>query len=376
MPFHNSWRTIALAVFGAFLLTAAPSFAQSSDEKLGQDYHRQLSQKYRVYKDPRVTEIGNKVMAATGVTGVEFFAIDMGKEDVPNAFQIPYHIYATRSLLKDFDDTSLTFIMAHEMGHQVYRHGIRQARRSQNTAIGAILLGALLGVKSNTVGDYAIRLAGGAVINDYSREHEEEADLFGLKVIHDLGIPFEEAARSFEKLGGDRKEDKTMNTLFGSHPMIKDRVQRSGSADEWLRMRPTDIYQRGDTRIAVTFQYIGDRKMSDDEALLRRELREAMEQQNFTFQPADETLPIWSRLAILERLKPEDTAIVAKQLNVNYILSASNIDKGWKWEGWLYDVKGRTRMELRWNFNNPPALASLIRQALAEDRSKFKPYGD
>ncbi|MCC6484364.1 MAG: M48 family metalloprotease [Armatimonadetes bacterium] len=358
------YRTILLACVSLALVAAPSSSYALNEQKLGEQYHQELQKQYRVYKDPRVTEIGRRVSDVAGIHDVEFFAIDMGRNDQPNAFQIPNHIYATKSLLKEFDDTALTFILGHELGHQNGHHLAKQVKKNQTIGIGAAILGAIIGVRPNTVGDYAINIAGGALVNQYSREQETEADTFGLEVLHDLGIPYQKAADSFKKLAGDRKEDKTMNTLFGSHPLMAKRIQNAASAGEWLGMRAVDVFDGPAGHFAVVWPHPTEGELPPDLQRLRQSVRVELSRQGIKLavnQPSS-TLPIWTRLSRLEVLEGQDIDYVASQIKADRMIAGTRIDKG-RWQGVILDAGRKERQDINWDATNPARLASQIASA-------------
>lgn len=367
MMIHSRISRMGLLAPAVALLAFASAgpLTAASEEETGRKYHEELSKQYRVYKDARVTEIGEKVKHVTGIHDVEFFAIDMGKDDAPNAFQIPNHIYATKSLLKDFDDISLTFIMGHEMGHQAGHHLAKQNKKNQQTGLLAVLVGTIFGVRPNTAGDIAINIAGGAMVNSYSRGQENEADLFGLNVIHDLGIPFKKAAEAFQKLGGGRSENSTLNALFGSHPMMKDRIERTGSADEWLQQRPVDVYESSGRDIAVIWKHPGEDPIDQNTAKLRQEVR--LEMQRRGYRPAADTqTKIWTMLSRVESLDAAGLAKVSNELGAKWLMTSTNLKFGKdnEWEGTAIDGHGGTRVKIKWKFKDAAGLADYFELAV------------
>ncbi len=360
--FHIPVLLAAVFMAASLLLSAAPA-AAFNEEEYGRRFHAEISKKYRVYEDPRLTEIGRRVSEVAHVRGVRFFAVDMGKDEQLNAFQVPGHIYATKSLLKEFDDISLTFIMGHELGHESGRHLSRQVRRNQTAGVAAVLLGAIFGVKSNTVGDYAINLAGLAYVNQYSQAQEREADLFGLNVLHDLGIPFEKAAEAFKKLGGGRSESRTLNAVFGSHPTMRERIQRSGSAEEWLSMRAVDIYEGEGRRIAVLWRYTGDDPMPEGERRLREELRKEMSALGYTRR--DPGSPrVWTALSRAEKLDAAGLRSLGEALGADWLMIQSGLDQRRGWSGQVVGLERMVRVPVSWKFRQPSEIPGFFRLSI------------
>lgn len=347
----------AAVAISSGLLVSTPARAIDEDA-VGRDYHRQLSKEYRVYENDRMTRIGKQVSDVAGISGVQFFGIDMGSKDQPNAFQIPNHIYATKSLLKDFDDVALTFIVAHELGHQAGHHLAKQMNQNQRTAIGAALLGAIFGIRSNSVGGFAINLAGGAIINQYSRGQEEEADLYGLMIIHDMGISFKEAAASFKKLGGDRSESRTLNALFGTHPVMRDRIGRAETADKWLVMRPVDIVSRGNRSVALVWPHPGEDSISKTQSELRTSAIRQLTDDGYSVKALGSNNRLWTKLFRLESLQSGDLGQVRSALGVDGFASANRI-RGGKLEASLWKTGDSKWKPVKWDANGQSVASSL-----------------
>lgn len=362
-----------LAVASVGILLGGQRAFAIDERKIGDDYAKQLAKQYKVYEDPRVTEIGNKISEVAGITGMHFYAIDEGKQDQPNAFQIPYHIYATKSLLKLMDNTSLSFILGHEMGHQMYHHLAKQMQHDQNTSIFAAILGAVVGIRPNTAGDFALQIAGGALINKYSRKQEGQADVFGLEVIHDLGIPFTTAAASFKKLGADH-QSRFMNSLFGNHPMMKDRISKADTANKWLFMRPTDVFKSPNGNVAVVWPFVGEGTPTEQVRSLRAGLRDAMELRGYTLSEPSQYLRIWAKLHMIYELPPDVVSNVAHDLGAQWLVDAEDVSSGNDVHGYVFDIRNGTRVEAKWTPRDGAQLGSLIQQATQAPASAFKPY--
>lgn len=360
-----SFAAMAAAVCVLAAYSPEPALALNEKEA-GNQYHQQLSREYKVTKDARVTELGKKVGDFSGAYDVEYYAIDLGKEDQPNAFQIPYHIYATKSLLEKFDDISLTYILAHEMGHQVGHHLAKQNKKNQTIGIGAALLGAVLGVGSNSLGGYAINIAGGALVNKYSREQEQEADLFGLEVIHDMGIPFAKAADSFRKLGGSSGGSRTLNSVFGTHPLMKDRIGHAETADKWLFMRAADLYKSDKETVAVVWPYMIEKPLPANTQSLRDGLKAQMTGAGYRHSLPDGKAPIWAKMHRLEELDPDDVKQTAATLGATRIVVLKSVDKKNKAKAALLNPGTAKRADVEWKDVKPQSLAASVIAAAAQ----------
>ena len=137
-----------------------------------------------------------------------------------NAYVVPPgHVFLTSGLmdLLDGDDAALAFVVAHEMGHQLARHGAEKATVALLASVGGAFawgLGALVG-EAYLGGIFAAFAAAGAeaameaaVTLPHSREMEREADLIGARVA--VGACFDPggATRAFEALIRREEEDR------------------------------------------------------------------------------------------------------------------------------------------------------------------------
>jgi len=135
-----------------------------------------------------------------------------------NAFALPGgEVFVLTGLLDRVgdDDALLRGVLAHELGHAVKRHGVRQLAR---TAVYSIALSLLLGQLDETTA----KLVAGAASLDrlhYSRSMETEADEFGVALLRRGGYGCDGLARFLESL------DKVpVPELLSTHPDSKERA--------------------------------------------------------------------------------------------------------------------------------------------------------
>lgn len=136
----------------------------------------------------------------------------------PNAFALPSgDIVMTDELVALLkDDDAIMGVLAHEMGHLHERHLSRRLIQGSLTAAAATVL----------FGDVSAVLANiPTVLIDlkYSRDAENDADTYALKMLDKNRIPREPLARGFEKL---MKGDEDVPAYISSHPASAERIAK------------------------------------------------------------------------------------------------------------------------------------------------------
>lgn len=149
------------------------------------------------------------------------------KDDSANAFALPGGKMGVHTGLfkaaKNQDQ--LAAVLGHEVGHVLARHG--NERVSTNLAAQTGLQIATVMVGGSTARKTAVMAALGlgaqvGVLLPFSRKHETEADLIGLKLMARAGFdPRESAAlwQNMDKLGGDKPPE-----LLSTHPTSSRRI--------------------------------------------------------------------------------------------------------------------------------------------------------
>ena len=151
----------------------------------------------------------------------------------PNAFALPGGaIGVTRGLLDDAEsENELAFVLAHELGHFEGRHHLRGISRSLAVSL---VLGAVTGGSSGTLLTQWISNVTGL---GFAREHEREADRFGLGVVvaeygHTAG-----ATDFFEKLpDAEAGSVGRMKAWLATHPVSPERIaalKRAARKEGW-----------------------------------------------------------------------------------------------------------------------------------------------
>ncbi len=166
-----------------------------------------------------------------------------------NAHMLPNGtlIVLTGLLLRIDNQAQLAYILAHELAHYVYKHGIKKI--NNNKTANSILnrasdLNPFKGITS--IGK-----------NQYSRRLENEADLLSIELLVKNKLPLTEVAIMFENLRRENAAVNRVNTggFSSSHPGTKQRIKlfqqkateypldRSRQKDSWMALKSKFVDQ-------------------------------------------------------------------------------------------------------------------------------------
>ena len=148
----------------------------------------------------------------------------------PNAFALPGNDVVLLDDLVTFadDEAVVLAVLAHEFGHVIERHALRQIMRSAVVAMGvSLLVGAEDSILEEIVG-----FGGGLVLSGQSREFELEADHVSADWMRRLGHDPEALARFFTRLSNDCGALCDGGGLMASHPSFADRIDRLSSQSD------------------------------------------------------------------------------------------------------------------------------------------------
>jgi Zn-dependent protease with chaperone function len=139
-----------------------------------------------------------------------------------NAFALPSGIVVVTDKLVQLakNDNELIGIFAHEMGHVVHRHALRNLL--QDSAIVLVIAGITGDISS--VSSLAAGLPVILVQRKYSRSFEREADLFAMKYMKQHKIPPRHLADILLRLQEQRKTGNGLDYL-STHPATEKRVK-------------------------------------------------------------------------------------------------------------------------------------------------------
>lgn len=219
------------------LASAAPPLLTAANLVLPL-YVQPLFNTFEPYTGPLEARL-RALAAHVGVTSVDILKTDMSKRTrKANAYVIglfsTHRIVIGDTLLNDFKDDEIAFIVAHELGHYVGKDTWRGvALGSSTVALIAFLANALVRREKSGSAAHAMRLiAAGSLVAQAltpllaaaTRELEWAADRFALRVSRDPRAGIAAFQRLRERNLAEDEQPRWMELLFSTHPALRRRI--------------------------------------------------------------------------------------------------------------------------------------------------------
>ena len=199
---------------------------------MGVQAFSQIKQQEKISTDPavnaRIQRIGKRVAASVGRdlpnAQWEFVVFD---SDQVNAFALPggkVGFYTGLINLASSDD-EIAIVMGHEVAHVTSRHGAERQSQAMLIGLGGVALG--VGTQNNKNAEYYMLAYGvGSTLGSlaYSRNHETEADVIGLRFAAKAGYDPRAAVTFWTKMAakeGGARPPKFLST----HPPSAERIE-------------------------------------------------------------------------------------------------------------------------------------------------------
>lgn len=247
----NKLISVIVFLLIAFLLVSFNSFSAERDlnkeQKLGKKLSENIEKKHEVVEDSQknllIRQIGNKLAKVSELKGMNYHFKILNIEG-PNAFSIPGgYIYVTYDLF-DFiqSDDELAGILAHEIAHVIHNHALKQTR--DNTKFTLLTILAVLLTREPDVGVLG-KLTAITLLNQYSREYEEEADLTAINLLIKAGHNPVGFLTFLERLYTREMFKPEVNLgIFQTHPETENRINY---VKDKLKERGIEIDRRATT---------------------------------------------------------------------------------------------------------------------------------
>jgi len=212
---------------------------------VGEVFSAQVEAFYPILRDPRVQwYVNHRGRQFADLSDRRDLPYDFGVVDSPelNAFAIPGgHIYFNLGMIEATEtESELMGIVAHEIGHVVAKHSMKQL--SQSTIV-AIIGNIALNQYPNQWAALAANLFGAGGFLKLSRDAEREADAIGFQIMIRAGYDPEGMVRIFEKLLAKYDQDPGMlDKMFSTHPPTRERIENIKGLIAAAEMPPNLIH--------------------------------------------------------------------------------------------------------------------------------------
>ena len=223
----------AAAMFGLVASLGACSISQQQEVQTGAQQSQQVNAQLPIIRDPAINRylniLGDSIAHVTSRSDLEWHFFMVNTNDF-NAFALPGgYVYVNRGVAERSDAMDqFASVLAHEIGHVVLRHSVKQMGQMQGANIGATLLCVLTSVCNTGIAQAGINVGAQAVFAKFSRDDEAQADAAGVDELVRAGINPNGMPQMFDKLLAERRTAPSgLDTWFTDHPLEEDRIQSS-----------------------------------------------------------------------------------------------------------------------------------------------------
>ena len=204
--------------------------SQQQEVQLGAQQSQQVNAQLPIVQDPVVNRylniLGDSLAHVTSRADLDWHFYMVNTNDF-NAFALPGgYIYVNRGVAERSDLLDqFASVIAHEIGHVVLRHSVKQMEQMQGANFGVMVACVLTSVCNSGLGQTAINAGGQAIFAKFSRDDEAQADAAGVQELVRAGINPNGMPQMFEKLLAERQSRPSgLDTWFADHPLEEDRV--------------------------------------------------------------------------------------------------------------------------------------------------------
>ena len=193
------------------------------ENRLGASSYNEYKAKYKPAANERQQAVLRRVgKALAKVSGQTDFSWEFNvlESAIENAFCLPGGKVAVYTgLMKKFrNEAELACVVAHEVGHAIARHGGERMSWGYLQTIGSL---GLSYVNTSAQSVYGIGTEYGVML-PFSRSHETEADLIGLRLMAKAGYDPQAAVNFWQHFGSGSGD--IITAITSTHPCDADRV--------------------------------------------------------------------------------------------------------------------------------------------------------
>jgi len=212
-------------------MSTACGVSQQQEVQIGAEQAQQVNAQLPIIQDPAINRylniLGDSLARVTSRADLDWHFYMVNSNDF-NAFALPGgFIYINRGVAERSDRLDqFASVVAHEIGHVVLRHSVKQMEQMQGANVGVTIACVLTSVCNSGIAQAGINVAGQAVFAKFSRGDEAEADAAGVDELVRAGINPNGMPAMFEKLLAERQgRPSALEAWFTTHPLEEQRIE-------------------------------------------------------------------------------------------------------------------------------------------------------
>src|SRR3954463_15690928 len=198
--------------------------------QMGAQGAAEVNSQLPIIQDPEINRylniVGDSIARLTSRGDLDWHFYMVNSNDF-NAFALPGgFVYVNRGVAERSDKLDqFASVLAHEIGHVVLRHSVKQMEQMQGANVGVTVACVLTSVCNSGLAQAGINVAGQAVFAKFSRQDEAEADAAGVQEMVRAGLNPNGMPEMFEKLLAERQSQPgALDAWFADHPLEESRI--------------------------------------------------------------------------------------------------------------------------------------------------------
>ena len=217
-----SCRSVPITGRSQLLLTTE-SYENSLGVESYEEYKKEYPKSTNTEYNAALERCGNAIKAVAGVDDFEW-EFTVLESDIKNAFCLPGGKVAVYSGIMDDmnNEAELAFVVGHEIGHAVARHGGERMSRSILQSLGAVLISAAF--DNETIDAIYGTTTELGVMLPYSRSNESEADAIGLILMARAGYDPSASYTFWKRFTNNAEGSSKLESILSTHPCDSDRI--------------------------------------------------------------------------------------------------------------------------------------------------------
>lgn len=212
-------------------ITFAEGISQKEIDKevaAGRKVAEKIDKEFELVSDPaQVVRLSTILERLTYMHEVKYpWEVKIIRREELNAFCLPggFIYFFTGLIDKLRSDSEIAAIMSHEIAHIIERHGMKQSARNTKLSLASLIL--VLATGGAAAPAIVAQLAQVAVMNSYSIEYEQEADVKGVKMLIEAGYSPSAVVTTMETFMAEEIKKPIYNYgIYMSHPETRKRIE-------------------------------------------------------------------------------------------------------------------------------------------------------